>query len=87
MIKKIVLSVAVISSLFSCSSGADSSSDNTNGTGSTTTVAMTTRVDGVIYELPLGEDLYWCDRVAQNGHQVYVDPTVVVGHVKSNIVA
>jgi len=44
-------------------------------------------VDGVIYELPLGEDLYWCDRVAQNGHQVYVDPTVVVGHVKSNIVA
>jgi hypothetical protein len=52
MIKKIVLSVAVISSLFSCSSGADSSSDNTNGTGSTTTVAMTTRVDGVIYDMP-----------------------------------
>jgi hypothetical protein len=44
-------------------------------------------IDGVVYELPLGEDLYWCDRVAQNGHQVYVDPTVVVGHVKSNIVA
>lgn len=43
-------------------------------------------IDGVVYELPLGEDLYWCDRVAQNGHQVYVDPTVVVGHVKSNIV-
>lgn len=43
-------------------------------------------IDGVTYELPLGEDLYWCDRVAQNGHQVYVDPTVVVGHVKSNIV-
>jgi hypothetical protein len=43
-------------------------------------------VDGVIYELPLGEDLDWCDRVAQNGHQVFVDPTVVVGHVKSNIV-
>lgn len=43
-------------------------------------------VDGIIYELPLGEDLYWCERVGENGHQVHVDPTVVVGHVKSNIV-
>lgn len=43
-------------------------------------------VDGVTYELPLGEDLDWCDRVAQNGHQVYVEPSVIVGHVKSNIV-
>jgi hypothetical protein len=48
---------------------------------------VTQEVDGEIYELPLGEDLYWCERVAQNGYQVYVDPTVVVGHVKSNIVA
>lgn len=43
-------------------------------------------IDGIIYHLPLGEDLDWCERVSQNGHQVYVDPTVVVGHVKSNIV-
>ena len=43
-------------------------------------------VDGVTYELPLGEDLDWCDRISQNGHQVFVDPTVVVGHIKSNIV-
>lgn len=43
-------------------------------------------VDGVTYELPLGEDLDWCERVAQNGHQVYVEPSVIVGHVKSNIV-
>lgn len=43
-------------------------------------------VDGVTYELPLGEDLDWCDRVAQNGYQVYVEPSVIVGHVKSNIV-
>jgi hypothetical protein len=43
-------------------------------------------VDGIIYELPLGEDLYWCERVGENGHQVYVDPSIVVGHVKSNIV-
>lgn len=43
-------------------------------------------VDGVTYELPLGEDLDWCDRISQNGHQVFVDPTVIVGHIKSNIV-
>jgi hypothetical protein len=39
-----------------------------------------------IYDIPLGEDLYWCERVAENGHTVHLDPTVVVGHVKSNIV-
>jgi hypothetical protein len=43
-------------------------------------------VDGVEYEIPLGEDLYWCERVAENGDIVHLDPTVVVGHVKSNIV-
>lgn len=43
-------------------------------------------VGGVEYEIPLGEDLYWCERVAENGDIVHLDPTVVVGHVKSNIV-
>ena len=43
-------------------------------------------VDGVIYELPLGEDLYFCEKVADQGHQVYLDPQVIVGHVKSNVV-
>lgn len=43
-------------------------------------------VDGIIYELPLGEDLYFCERVAENGYQVYVDSSVIVGHIKSNIV-
>lgn len=43
-------------------------------------------VDGVTYELPLGEDLYFCERVAENGYEVYVDPTIIVGHIKSNIV-
>lgn len=43
-------------------------------------------VDGVTYELPLGEDLYFCDRVAEQGHKVYVDPNIIVGHIKSNIV-
>lgn len=47
---------------------------------------VTQEVDGEIYDLPLGEDLYWCERVADLGYQVHVDPTVVVGHVKSNIV-
>lgn len=43
-------------------------------------------VDGVTYELPLGEDLYFCEKVAEQGHKVYVDPNVIVGHIKSNIV-
>jgi hypothetical protein len=43
-------------------------------------------VDGVVYELPLGEDLYFCEKVADQGHQVYLDPQVIVGHVKSNVV-
>jgi len=43
-------------------------------------------VNGVTYELPLGEDLYFCERVTENGYKVYVDSSVVVGHIKSNIV-
>jgi len=43
-------------------------------------------VDGVNYELPLGEDLYFCERVTESGYNVYVDPSVIVGHVKSAIV-
>ena len=43
-------------------------------------------VDGVVYELPLGEDLYFCEKVAEQGYQVYLDPQVIVGHVKSNVV-
>lgn len=43
-------------------------------------------VDGIDYEIPLGEDLFFCERIAEKGHQVYVDPTVIVGHVKSKIV-
>jgi len=43
-------------------------------------------VDGVTYELPLGEDLYFCERVAEQGHKVFVDPNIIVGHIKSNIV-
>jgi len=30
--------------------------------------------------------LDWCERVAEKGHNVYVDPTVVVGHMKTNLV-
>ena len=43
-------------------------------------------VDGVTYELPLGEDLYFCERIAEQGHKVFVDPSIIVGHIKSNIV-
>jgi len=42
--------------------------------------------NGIQYEIPQGEDLYFCERIAERGHQVFVDPTVVVGHVKSSIV-
>jgi len=43
-------------------------------------------VDGVTYELPLGEDLYFCEKVAEQGHKVYIDPNIIVGHMKSNVV-
>lgn len=43
-------------------------------------------VDGVTYELPLGEDLYFCEKIAEHGHKVYVDPAIIVGHMKSNVV-
>lgn len=43
-------------------------------------------IDGINYEIPLGEDLFFCERIAEKGHQVYVDPTIIVGHLKSKIV-
>lgn len=43
-------------------------------------------IDGVTYELPLGEDLFFCEKAAERGYSVWVDPTVIVGHVKSNVV-
>ncbi len=52
MIKKIVLSAFVLTTLFSCSSDS-TTTDNTNGgTPSETTVAMTTRIDGTVYDTP-----------------------------------
>lgn len=42
--------------------------------------------NGIVYEIPLGEDLNFCEKLLQSGYQIYVDPTVIVGHVKSNIV-
>ena len=44
------------------------------------------KVDDVEYEIPQGEDLFFCERIAEKGHQVYIDPTIIVGHVKSRIV-
>lgn len=54
MLKKIIFSAVVLTTLFSCSSDS-SSTDNTGGGGTgggDTSVAMTTRVDGVIYDTP-----------------------------------
>lgn len=43
-------------------------------------------IDNVVYEIPLGEDLFWCERVAESGKQIWVDPQVKLGHIKTNIV-
>ena len=43
-------------------------------------------VDGIDYYVPLGEDLNFCEKILESGYEIYVDPTIVVGHVKSNIV-
>jgi hypothetical protein len=53
MIKKIIFSAFILTTLFSCSS--DSTAvDNANGSGIPveTTAAMTTRIDGTIYDTP-----------------------------------
>jgi hypothetical protein len=42
--------------------------------------------NGVVYDIPLGEDLNFCEKILESGYKIYVDPTVIVGHVKSNIV-
>lgn len=47
---------------------------------------MVNEIDGIEYEIPQGEDLHFCERVSEKGHQVFVDPTIVVGHMKSNII-
>lgn len=54
MLRKILFSVIVLTTVFSCSSD-NSSTDNSGGGGTgggDTTVAMTTRIDGVIYDTP-----------------------------------
>tara|TARA_A100001201_G_scaffold126993_1_gene111586 strand:- start:328 stop:1011 length:684 start_codon:yes stop_codon:yes gene_type:complete len=47
---------------------------------------MVYRVDDIDYDIPVGEDLYFCERVSQNNHKIYVNPKIVVGHVKENVV-
>jgi len=48
--------------------------------------SITQEIDGVEYHIPVGEDLFFCERVSDKNYKVYVDPNVVVGHVKRNIV-
>ena len=47
---------------------------------------MNYRVDDIDYDIPVGEDLYFCERVFQNNHKIYVNPKIIVGHVKENVV-
>ena len=51
MFKKIIFSTLVLTLLFSCSSSTNSN-ETIIGSGSTPAVAMTTRIDGVVYEMP-----------------------------------
>ena len=52
MIKKVLLLVVFLCTFFSCTTS--DSTDNSNGTGTGTdeTIAMVTRIDGVIYDTP-----------------------------------
>lgn len=52
MIKKIIFSVFVLTTLFSCSSDSSSATSNNGGSLNETTVAMTTRIDGTVYDTP-----------------------------------
>ena len=53
MLKKIIFPALVLTTLFSCSSSDNSADPTGSGTGSTTpTVAMTTRIDGTVYDMP-----------------------------------
>ena len=47
---------------------------------------MPLEIDNVQYDIPIGEDLYFCETVSKNNHKIIVDPNTVVGHVKGNIV-
>ena len=47
---------------------------------------MPLEVNNVQYDIPIGEDLYFCETVSKNNHKIIVDPNTVVGHVKGNIV-
>jgi hypothetical protein len=52
MIKKVIFSVFVLTTLFSCSSDSNSANNNSGGSSNVTTVAMTTTIDGTIYDTP-----------------------------------
>ncbi len=54
MLKKVLFSALIMTTLFSCSSDNNTATDPASGGtgGSTTTVAMITRIDGTIYEMP-----------------------------------
>ena len=53
MFKKIIFSAFVLTTVFSCSSSDTTTDVTSGGTGSSTpTVAMTTRIDGTVYDMP-----------------------------------
>lgn len=52
MIKKIIFSAFVLTTLFSCSSSDSNTTSNNTGTPTETTVAMTTKIDGTVYDTP-----------------------------------
>jgi hypothetical protein len=34
---------------------------------------------------PMTEDEYFCSNISKNGYSVYVDPNIIVGHIKSRV--
>ncbi|MEC4004223.1 hypothetical protein OX283_006120 [Flavobacterium sp. SUN052] len=52
MIKKVFLSLIVVTTILSCSSSDSTDNSNGSGTGTETTVAMVTRIDNVVYDTP-----------------------------------
>ena len=52
MIKNILFSAFILTTLFSCSSSTTSDNSGTGGTSNDITVAMTTRIDNVVHDTP-----------------------------------
>lgn len=44
---------------------------------------ITKEIDGVTYASNLSEDVYFIEKCKENGFKVYLDPTIKMGHIKT----